>query len=616
MATHRIPIWSCIHIPTSSNAPPDVVRLLSQVKFNGKNNSSAFNHALQFIQKVSGSDIQRIDECVLCRSFTLTFTAEARKWCRTLPVALIHSWDQFVKIFIFKFDCYDYDQVYDEIDYLWDQDEPLRDFNMRFHLKCLKYDLESELTDEESLDYDEYSLPPMSDQAEISSNFVSFSSNMNEDSKVNTQTIHNEENLKSLRVMHALIPEDKNENAERETTLEPEDDSDAESDNIITNQRMQMPRLEHRTISLSKSISAQRYDLKPDVYDESDEKSFFYDVFKCIIPDSHFSLYPDVFSDDNFSPLNIKDTSKNTEGYSNDSSLGFQDKETALAHPLTNVKQELLDLPCLKIYNEKEEPWEICRVFCDSYFDNDDVVELFQETQLGLDNEKHLKSEIISVNPHFKVKDHLNDSTIQDNTLIYDSYHEESSIPVCNHNLFPDSQDLASSCEEKDVTSKSQLCCDTICTNSHSFLSHLHSFCTKSDFFLNFQTFDRLAFSDLYMGTFISNEIAKSLALTKNRLQAIITKKSLSELLSFLLREHQVITEIHPNFYDPIGTQLERSSHEKGKSDRIPIEVICSYSTANIYDPRKIRFFTLMFGSFIQLGIKMNRWFHWKYHFT
>lgn len=312
---------------------------------------------------------------------------------------------------------------------------------------------------------------------------------MNEDSKLNTQIIYNEENLQILGVIHALIPEDKSENTERETILEPEDDSDTKSDNIITNQWTQMPRLEQRTIFLSKSISAQRYDLKPDFYDESDEQSFFHDLFKCIIPDSHFSLYPDLFSDGNFSPLHIKDISKNTEGYSNDSWLGFKDKETTLAHSLTNVKQESLDLTCQKLYNEKEEPWEICGVFCDSHSDNNDVVELSRVTQLGSDNEKHLKSEIISVDPHFRVKDHLDDFIIQGNTPIYDSYYEESSIPVHNHNLFPNSQDLAISCEDQNVTSKAQLCCDTICTNSHSFLSHLHSFCTKSVFFLNFLNF-------------------------------------------------------------------------------------------------------------------------------
>lgn len=418
--------------------------------------------------------------------------------------------------------------------------------------------------------------------------------------------------------MHALIPENKDENAERETTLEPKDDSDIKSDNIISDQRMLMPRLDQPTVSLSESISAQRYDLKADVYDESDEQNFFHDVFKCIVPDSHFSLYPDVFSDDNVSPLNIKHISKNTEGYSSDSSLGFQDKETALAQPLINEKRELPDLPCLKTYNEKQEPREICRVFCDSYFDNDDVVELSRVTQLGSDNKEHLKSEIISADPHLKEKAHLNNFTIQDNTPIFDSYHEESSIPVYNHNLVPDSQNLASFCEEQDVTSKSQLCGNTICINTQSFLSHLHSFCTKSDFFLNFQTFDRLCFSDLYMRTFISNEIAKNSALTNNRLQDIETKKTYSQfdLLSFLLRDHQFITEIHPKFYDPIGIQLEKSSHEKRKLDRIPIEVICSYSIANIYDPRKVWFFLLMLGRFIWLGIIMNRWFHWKFHFT
>ena len=130
MTAHKLPIWSCIHLPASSNTPPEVVRLLSQVKFNSKNDSSAFHHALQFLHNVSNSNVQGIDEGILCRIFTLTFTAEARKWCKTLPVASIHSWDQFVKTFILEFDSYDYDQVYDEIDYLRKEDESVRNFNM------------------------------------------------------------------------------------------------------------------------------------------------------------------------------------------------------------------------------------------------------------------------------------------------------------------------------------------------------------------------------------------------------------------------------------------------------------------------------------------------------
>ena len=78
MAPLKLPIWICIHGRASSNTPPEVVRLLSQVKFNGKINSSAFNQVFQFIQKVSNFDFQGIDEVILCRIFTPTFAAKAR----------------------------------------------------------------------------------------------------------------------------------------------------------------------------------------------------------------------------------------------------------------------------------------------------------------------------------------------------------------------------------------------------------------------------------------------------------------------------------------------------------------------------------------------------------
>lgn len=374
---------------------------------------------------------------------------------------------------------------------------------MRFHLDCLKYDFENELMNEEYSDYAEHSLPPMSDPTEISPSFVPFSCNMNENFNMNIQISHDEEGSQSLVYMHALMKEDKSENVGGKPALELEDGFDTRSDNFIASQQMQMPRLEQQTNSLSKNISTQRYDLKPYVYDESDEQGFFHDdSFKCIIPETHFSLYPDVFSDDNFPPLSIKDISKSTEDYSNDSSLGFQDKKTAIEHPLVIFKQEPLDLPCRKIFDEEEKYREACKIIYDSYFDDDDAVDLSQVTQQSSDIERYSNSRIISVNPHSRVMDPLHDFTIQDNISIYDSYHEQTTMHVPNHNLFPDSQDgiqncsdpiiLANSCEKEDISSQSQLCCNISCTNIHYILSHLHSFCTKSDCVLNFQTFDRL----------------------------------------------------------------------------------------------------------------------------
>ena len=97
------------------------------------------------------------------------------------------------------------------------------------------------------------------------------------------------------------MQEDKRENVGGKPALEPGDDFDTSSDNIVASQQMQSPRLEQQTISVSKSISTQRYDLKPDVYVESNERRFFHDdIVKCVASESHFSLYPDVLSDDNF----------------------------------------------------------------------------------------------------------------------------------------------------------------------------------------------------------------------------------------------------------------------------------------------------------------------------
>ena len=118
MAPLKLPIWSCIYGRASANTPPEIVRHLSKVNFKGKRNTYVFNYVLQFIQKISNSNIYDIDEVILCRIFTLTFLEKAKSWCQSLLVASIHTWDQFIIIFLCKFDNYDYEQVCDEIEAL------------------------------------------------------------------------------------------------------------------------------------------------------------------------------------------------------------------------------------------------------------------------------------------------------------------------------------------------------------------------------------------------------------------------------------------------------------------------------------------------------------------
>ena len=153
MTPLKLPIWSCISGRASSNTPQEIVRLLFQVKFNGKRNTSAFTHALKFIQKFSNSSFHEIDEGILCKIFTLTFLAKARFWCKSLPVASIHTCEQFITIFLCKFDGYIYEQVCDDFEDLRRfEGESLIDFTIRFRLNCLKFKTEDKPSKKELLD--------------------------------------------------------------------------------------------------------------------------------------------------------------------------------------------------------------------------------------------------------------------------------------------------------------------------------------------------------------------------------------------------------------------------------------------------------------------------------
>ena len=66
------------------------MQTLFHVKYNGK--TFVFNHLLQFILSCNNFNI---DEGVICNVFTITLIGKAKDWCLSLPVASVHSWDEF-----------------------------------------------------------------------------------------------------------------------------------------------------------------------------------------------------------------------------------------------------------------------------------------------------------------------------------------------------------------------------------------------------------------------------------------------------------------------------------------------------------------------------------------
>ena len=124
-----------------------------------------------------------------------------------------------------------------------------------------------------------------------------------------------------------------------------------------------------------------------------------------------------------------------------------------------------------------------------------------------------------------------------------------------------------------------------------------------------------------YLENFPSWKIVNSLTFTHNTnsfFQVFESKSSYpqSSLLSLLLNISQFLIEIHPDFYDPIGIQLERKFHEKEILDKLLTIVVHSDFRFNFLSSIRFVFLLLTSELYIHTGIKMRKWLHWKYDYT
>ena len=276
----------------------------------------------------------------------------------------------------------------------------------------------------------------------------------------------------------------------------------------------QMPKSEQQSSVLQKSICTQRNNLQSEIYNENNAQELSNkDNFKCIVSGSHFSLYLDIFNDGNFSPLGINGISEIKEDDLNELPLNFyQNKETIIDHSFATNEHEIFVPPCFGILDEMEgNSRQSCEVIYDDYSDIEDVdfytsqENPHEKIQITPENEEHFNLGIISTNLHFRAANYLHDFTIQEIIPIYDSYEDQTPIPIHNHNSFsisqvgiqnyPNSIILAIPCENEIISKRFQLCCNISCTNSDFilvFLSHL--VCLNLDLFSDFifQNFNTL----------------------------------------------------------------------------------------------------------------------------
>lgn len=94
-----------------------IVDSLSKQKFNGESDIRAINHLFESITKCRSQRITNED--VVCRIFTLTLKGWIRKWFDSFTIESIHSWRQFIEIFLLVHQNYDYNKLCDKIKYLY-----------------------------------------------------------------------------------------------------------------------------------------------------------------------------------------------------------------------------------------------------------------------------------------------------------------------------------------------------------------------------------------------------------------------------------------------------------------------------------------------------------------
>lgn len=77
----------------------EVANLLSKDIFDGKSEIPVVNHLHKFNKKCLYYDIY--DQGILCMLFANTFKGWIKKWFNAFTTGSIHSWEQFIQLFVF-----------------------------------------------------------------------------------------------------------------------------------------------------------------------------------------------------------------------------------------------------------------------------------------------------------------------------------------------------------------------------------------------------------------------------------------------------------------------------------------------------------------------------------
>jgi hypothetical protein len=114
------------------------INSLSKLNFDGEGVIFSFVHLCRFNPKYKSFEIYNENE--LCRLFTLTFQGRIKGWFKMLLAKSIHTWKQFIHLFIVVHWDYNYAKLCLEMESLPRYEgEPFEEFFFIFMLICHRF---------------------------------------------------------------------------------------------------------------------------------------------------------------------------------------------------------------------------------------------------------------------------------------------------------------------------------------------------------------------------------------------------------------------------------------------------------------------------------------------
>ena len=103
---------------------------MCKVKFDNESEIDALGHLYHFNEKYLSHEI--CDQGILCRVFTINFEGHMKKWFDAFTTGSIHSWEQFMQLFVCVHHNYNYDQSCEEIESIQrEEDDSVVDIELR-----------------------------------------------------------------------------------------------------------------------------------------------------------------------------------------------------------------------------------------------------------------------------------------------------------------------------------------------------------------------------------------------------------------------------------------------------------------------------------------------------